>query len=117
MRAQALQLPTWTAINLENDPVSRSHWEMGATNRGEKSIIFSIHLDVTKMDGENNGKKSLLKWDDLGIPLFLETSIFRFQKYKFCRYIQNPRKPSSLAEFFQEWFLTSQGFNIRIHTS
>ena len=27
-----------------------------------------------KMDGENNGKpwKSLLKWDDLGVPLFLE---------------------------------------------
>ena len=30
-----------------------------------------------KMDGENNGKP-LLKWDDLGVPLFLETptSIF-----------------------------------------
>ena len=30
------------------------------------------------MDGENNGKpmKTLLKWDDLGVPLFLETSIY-----------------------------------------
>ena len=26
------------------------------------------------MDGENNGKP-LLKWDDLGVPLFLETPI------------------------------------------
>ena len=29
-----------------------------------------------KMDGENNGKP-LLKWDDLGVSLFSETSIFK----------------------------------------
>ena len=28
------------------------------------------------MDGENNGWKTLLNWDDLGVPLFLETPIF-----------------------------------------
>ena len=29
------------------------------------------------MDGENNGSKPYEQMDDLGVPLFLETSIFR----------------------------------------
>ena len=38
------------------------------------------------MDGENNGKP-LLNWDDLGVPLFLETPVYFWAIYISARLI------------------------------
>ena len=45
-----------------------------------------------KMDGENNGK-TLLKWDDLGVPLFSETPISLSKIYRIIEEPENLPNP------------------------
>ncbi len=40
-----------------------------------------IGVFPTKMDGENNGKP-YEQMDDLGVPLFLETPIYKFHAFR-----------------------------------